>query len=183
MHIWIVGGIIAAAVFFFARSAFANAPATMSADSGNILENPSVGSDTTLDTAGTTRGERNNNPGNIRYNAANHWKGQTGSDGVFATFGDVHYGIRALCMLMRTYFNTYSLATVHDIISKYAPTAENPTANYIDNVADGMGVSPYDNIDVTDAITMQRLVTEIIRQENGRVIYAASDVAQGVSLT
>lgn len=175
MHAWIVGLVIAVAAFLFTRKA--NAAAVDSIESNPFSTDNEV---PMPETDSLRRGERNNNPCNIEYNVKNHWVGQTGNDGRYAVFDSVHNGIRAFAHLMHTYA-TQGFRTVHDIVTKYAPQSENPTADYIDNVADYMSVDPNDVIDVADVSTLQRLATAVIRQENGRVIYTAAEIHSGIT--
>jgi hypothetical protein len=128
-----------------------------------------------------TRGERNNNPGNIRLSEIK-WMGKTaGTDTAFETFMGPEQGIRALAVLLRNYQTRQGLRTVRQIISRYAPASENNTAAYIAAVAGEIGVSPDEIINLNDDGTLTKLVTAIIRHENGRVVYSASTIVNGVS--
>ncbi len=77
------------------------------------------------------RGERNNNPGNIRHGSK--WQGlsieQTDKD--FCQFISPEYGIRAIYKLLQTYQKKYGLNTIKTIINRYAPPNENNTVGYI----------------------------------------------------
>jgi len=127
-----------------------------------------------------TRGERNNNPGNLRKSPA-QWQGKiAGSDSAFETFADPRDGIRALAKLLRNYQVNYGLKTVRGIIARYAPARENDTAAYVRSVAQEMKVGADQPIDLTDNDTLAALVAAIIRHENGRVIYAAADIQTAV---
>lgn len=126
-------------------------------------------------TTGTTRGIRNNNPGNIEYNAANDWRGQTGDDGRFSTFDSMDNGVRALTILLVNYYTRYGAVTVQQIINRYAPGHENPTDNYVQYVADRLGVEYNEMINLDEH--MLDLVDAIIRFENGRAIESRELVA------
>lgn len=123
-----------------------------------------------------TRGERNNNPGNIRP-ASYTWQGQIGIDsgpmGSYLIFERPEDGIRAIAKDLMTKY-ARGLNTVHAIINRWAPPSENDTNAYVKAVANEVGVQPDDKIDLNDASTLTKLVTAIIRHENGRVIYAES---------
>lgn len=84
----------------------------------------------------TSRGIRNNNPGNIRINYANNWKGMCDvqSDISFVQFTEMKYGLRALMKLLINY-QKKGYCTVIDIISHYAPSSENDTNSYINFVS------------------------------------------------
>ena len=111
-----------------------------------------------------TRGLRNKNPGNIEYNAANNWLGQIGSDGRYAVFVDMKYGVRAIGKVINTYRAKYGLNTIRGIVSRWAPPAENLTFAYIASVA--QYVEKGADEPLTDA-DMVPLVAAIIRHENG----------------
>ena len=66
------------------------------------------------------RGERNNNPGNIRHGAK--WQGlaSTQTDKDFCQFISPEYGIRAIYKLIQTYQKKYGLNTIKTIIYRYA---------------------------------------------------------------
>lgn len=131
---------------------------------------------------GTPRGERNNNPGNIRLGAT-RWQGQIdGTDPAFVTFATPQDGIRALAKLLRNYQTIHGLRTVRAIIARYAPASENNTAAYVGAVAAALGVSPDAPIDLNNDATLQQLVAAIIAHENGRNVYAADTIAAGVAL-
>lgn len=76
-------------------------------------------------------GIRNNNPFNIRYDKFTRWQGLKGSNKGFCVFNDMEYGLRAGCILLRTYITKYHLYTVDDIITRFAPPTENNTRDYI----------------------------------------------------
>ena len=83
----------------------------------------------------STRGVRNNNYGNLRHGSK--WLGLTPIqyDKSFCQFSDPVYGLRALIITLRTYFNKYRLNTVTKIITRYAPASDgNATDKYINTV-------------------------------------------------
>lgn len=79
-----------------------------------------------------TRGQRNNNPANIRHSSS-RWKGmcKVQSDKSFVQFEYMIDGIRALLIILRTYFYKYHLQTCSQVIRRYAPPNENETEIYI----------------------------------------------------
>jgi hypothetical protein len=133
-------------------------------------------------TIGTTRGERNNNPGNIRLTSPQtQWQGLSAiqQDGSFCQFTSPLYGIRAMHVNFNTYFEKYGLNTVQQIISRWAPAADhNNTAAYIANVCNSMGVSATQTLDLTNEQTMMALIHAVIMQENGSDPYLASGQLQ-----
>lgn len=135
-------------------------------------------------TTGATRGERNNNPGNIRP-AGYTWQGQVGIDsgsmGSYLIFSSPEYGIRAIAKDLLTKFSR-GLDTVRKIITAYAPPSENPTESYISAVSSSMGVMSFTTLNLRDVSTLTNFVYAIIKHENGRVIYTPAQVAEGVSM-
>lgn len=80
----------------------------------------------------STRGIRNNNPGNIRR--ACNWKGSLNisTDPEFCQFISMSYGVRALLITLRTYVVKHHLHTVREIITRWAPPSDgNNTERYI----------------------------------------------------
>ena len=115
------------------------------------------------------RGYRNNNPLNIRYNAANDWQGKVAqnTDGVFEQFVAMEYGYRAALKLIRNYITKNGLTTVSQIISKWAPNNENNTAGYIQRVCNSTGWLPGKTIDPYNVHDMADLVYAMALVENG----------------
>lgn len=130
-----------------------------------------------------TRGERNNNPGNIDFNPKNKWKGQVGIEDApasgkarFAKFDSPENGIRALAVLLLNY-QRKGFNTISKIVSRYAPAHENKTDKYAENVSRWTGI-PEDKVLTDDDLVP--LVTAIIRQESGFIPYHSSIIAEGV---
>jgi hypothetical protein len=131
--------------------------------------------------AGRTRGERNNNPGNIRYNPAfSPWQGQTGADAAgYLTFDTPENGIRAIGKDLLSKARR-GLVTVRAIVTVYAPPSENNTGAYIKAVSDGLGVGADDPLDFADQDTVAAFVREIIQHENGLVNYTDTQIAAAI---
>lgn len=141
----------------------------------------------------TTRGVRNNNPGNIDYNPRNDWKGQLGLElGVpkprFARFDTPENGIRALGKLLLAYrgkdgmpgVGGSGIDTVRETISRWAPGNENDTEAYISSVAKALCVQPNQVINVRLPATLRGLVMAIIRHENGGEPHQDAVIDEGV---
>lgn len=132
-----------------------------------------------------TRGERNNNPGNIRHlGGGQKWQGEskTQTDHDFCQFDDVRYGIRALAKTLLTYQDSHGLRTIKDIINRWAPPNENDTGAYVNAVANDCKLLPTDDIDLHKASSLETLCKAIIRHENGEVIYTDSQIQSAVQL-
>lgn len=127
-----------------------------------------------------TRGERNNNPGNIRFDSRWTWQGQIGKDkDGYLLFDTVENGIRAIGKDLLSKFSR-GLNTVRKIIEVYAPSFENNTEAYISAVSRSLGVEDSAVIDLYKTGTMQAFITAIIKHENGRVSYSSSVINSGV---
>lgn len=128
-----------------------------------------------------TRGERNNNPGNI-VKTDIQWLGEDdhGMDTHFETFVSADRGIRALAKLLRNYGRA-NRNTVRTIIHTYAPPVENDTDAYVTAVAKEVGVNPDTLLTLTDAGLLVKLCVAIIRHENGRVNYSLEYISEAVA--
>lgn len=131
----------------------------------------------------STRGIRNNNPGNIRK-STERWQGLSPvqADPAFFQFISEVFGIRAMAKILRTYQNRYQLATVRQIITRWAPAVENDTESYIQQVCAGMKVAADEVINLADPQILVALVTAIIHHENGQQPYAATLIRQSVDM-
>ena len=116
----------------------------------------------------TTRGYRNNNPGNIRINS-DKFQGEIipSQDKAFKQFSSMAYGYRAMFRLLGNYIRNYKLDTIDKIIHRYAPTNENHTGAYIQAVSTRTGISPEQVISFADKETMCALVGAMSYVENG----------------
>lgn len=129
-----------------------------------------------------TRGERNNNPGNIRISSA-PWTGKVlGTDSEFEFFDTPEYGIRALAKIILNYGSKYELKTVRRIINRWAPPSENNTDAYVEVVCGAMRCDEADMLNLKDDLVLGRLVKAIIRHENGRCIYTDAQIKVGIDM-
>lgn len=139
----------------------------------------------------TTRGIRNNNPGNIDRVAGVRWQGaaedQSG-DSRFVVFKSPEYGIRAIARVLITYQDKRQakdgskIDTIAEIIDRWAPTNENDTSAYVKHVASITGMSANGMIDVYRHEVMFKLVKAIITHENGTQPYSDDTINQGLRL-
>jgi hypothetical protein len=133
-----------------------------------------------------SRGYRNKNPGNIDFNPANKWQGQVGKEpgprGRFAVFEEHRWGIRALAVLLITYFDRHGCNTVAKVIDRWAPPSENDTAAYQRAVAKALGVTPNARIDLHSWDHLRPMVQAIITHELGGNPYSAAEIDAGVRL-
>ena len=129
-----------------------------------------------------TRGYRNANPLNIRINS-DKFQGeiQPSGDREFKQFETMAYGYRAAFRVLRTYINNYKCDTIRKIISRFAPTNENHTENYIRVVSERSGIPADDPIYADSREMMIRIVAAMSYVENGREA-VMSDVIRGWEL-
>jgi len=117
---------------------------------------------------GGPRNMRNNNPGNIEDGPfAQSLPGYAGSDGRFAIFTDPKAGSSAQVALLGSY-GRRGIKTVQDAISRWAPASDNndPVA-YAKFVAQRLGVSPNQEIDLTDPVIASDMASAIQQFEGG----------------
>lgn len=124
------------------------------------------------------RGVRNNNPGNIKISSS-PWLGKVpveqNSDGVFEQFWEYKYGIRAMIKLIMNYIAS-GHNTVRKIITRYAPSSENPTSKYIEKISEWTGYSPDQTLSPT-LKTFRRLIPAMARFETAPGAITESQVS------
>jgi len=132
---------------------------------------------------GQTLAEKNRNPGNIRYNPANQWKGQIGENGGFCVFSSLDYGLRAMIVLLRNYHRD-GYFTINSIVSKYAPMRENPTIEYIDSVSLCSGINKGEILNFNSGNDLFNIVRCMVRFETGgRIVVTSGFFNRAISLT
>ena len=131
--------------------------------------------------AKTSRGLRNNNPGNIRLSNTRYLGEVDSTDSAFKQFKSIAYGYRAMFVLLHTYQRKHHLNTIAEMISRYAPAVENHTEKYIKAVSDWSGVPATSRITATNGDIMVPIVAAMSRVENG-VFAHMPDVVEGWDL-
>ena len=98
------------------------------------------------------RGERNNNPLNIRH-SADQWQGaaEEQTDKSFVQFTTMAYGYRAAWKVLQSYYNHFMQEgkhyTVRNIIYRWAPPSDNnATEAYIRKVLQLSGIGGNENL-------------------------------------
>lgn len=133
-----------------------------------------------------TRGERNNNPGNLDYNAEIRYQGEIGleddgSSSRFAAFDTPHDGIRALARLLISYYNNHGITSIRGDVSRYAPSSDSNNVDaYCETMERETGYTRNQVLDFTDAGVLAKLVKGHIVAENGGCIYSEQDIANAV---
>ena len=131
---------------------------------------------------GPSRAARNRNPGNLRYNPANDWLGQTGQDKAgFCVFDTWEHGVRAMARVLLRYCRKHRICSIEGIVTRYAPPSENDTAAYIKNVARAVNKKPAVPLDLEDADTLAALVVAMTHQESGMRL-SPQTISDGVAL-
>lgn len=115
------------------------------------------------------KGVRQHNPGNIEYSPKNKWQGaaEQPAGERFAVFQSPVWGLRALAVLLITYYDKYDCDTVSKIIKRWAPSHENPTDKYAAHVAARAGVLVDEPIDVHSYAVLSGLLRGVVTFENG----------------
>lgn len=118
-------------------------------------------------------GIRNRNPGNIRYvvGVTSTYVGCTGASLGFCVFDTAQHGIRAMGKLLLVYQDKHKLNTIRGIIHRWAPTNENNTTSYIDDVSKRSGFGPDDPLDLHNYSVLVKLIKAMIWHENGQMPY------------
>lgn len=122
----------------------------------------------------STRGIKNNNPGNVKYNAKNNWLGQVGSDGIFCKFSDARYGIRVMKLLLDKYRFTYNLTTIRQLITRWSATDQDA---YVAFVSRELGLQPNSVVPTT---LDHDIIVAIIKFENGSQPYTSHFINEGI---
>lgn len=88
-----------------------------------------------------------NNPLNVRYNPLNKWIGQRKHTKGFCNFDTIEHGIRAACKLIFVSYRVlYGADTLYSIVTRYAPSSENPTEEYISFLESHLDINRYDRL-------------------------------------
>ena len=120
----------------------------------------------------TSRGIRNNNPGNIR-STDTAWRGEVPAtlkrDTEFEEFISPLFGVRAMARILKK-GETAGRDTVREIITRWAPPSENDTAAYIRSVSRRADLGPDEPINFDEKLP--DLLDAIIVHENGSNPYA-----------
>lgn len=117
-----------------------------------------------------TRGERNNNPLNIRRARGTRWMGQAAEqhDREFVQFDNLLMGFRAAFRILRTYIKLYHLSTIRGIVYRWAPPEDgNLTTQYMRMVCDFTGMHSGEALSFENRDQMLKLAAAMARVESG----------------
>ncbi len=128
----------------------------------------------------TSRGIRNNNPGNIRR-SDDAWLGlaaeQTDAD--FFVFDHAVYGVRAMARIFKNYQSRHGLKSIREFINRWAPPVENDTDAYVRAVKRRTGIDPDAEINVEANLYL--LLPAVIAHENGGNPYSDDLILAGIA--
>jgi hypothetical protein len=129
-----------------------------------------------------------NNPGNIMLEHPDRyqWDGEVtpGSDPRLVTFAHTYFGLRALSKLLTNYYTGAAKCdTIRKVITRFAPSTENDTNQYIKNVAAFCGVGPDVAVNLLSTTVMVKLMQAIIKQEQGLTPWTFNDMYAVVRMT
>ena len=131
----------------------------------------------------TSRGIRNNNPGNLRK-TKDPWQGlaETQTDKDFFVFKNPTYGIRALARTLIKYQDKHGLRTIRQIINRWAPSAENDTVAYIRGVVMATEFGADVELDMHKYAHLKAMTKAIILFENGAQPYTGAQIDKALVL-
>lgn len=110
-----------------------------------------------------------NNPGNLRYIGPPHnWNGEIANVRGFGQYATMELGARAMGHQLMKYYNAGN-TTVETIVGIYAPSTENDTSGYTNNVAAELGVLPTDPLPLPGRIGAL-MYAMIFREQGSRPI-------------
>lgn len=150
----------------------------------NISSDPETG-EVEISIPGGSRGELNNNPGNISRTPESlkfFGVSKKQSDDRFLQFDTEKSGIRATARNLRTY-QSNGFNTLDKIINRWAPVADgNDTEAYIRDLEQRLGIGRDEVLDLRgDDELMLRVVKAIFNHELGSVPYSDSMIANAIN--
>lgn len=140
----------------------------------------------------TSRGIRNNNPGNIRV--GDDWLGlakreemtaEQQKETAFAVFSSPVYGIRAMAKILLKYQRKHGLKTLAKMIKKWAPAGDgsNDPAGYAAQVAGAAGIGVDTEFDFgADSQRALKIIKAMIYQENGSQPFSNITIMNGLEM-
>ncbi|MEX6284863.1 hypothetical protein AB6F89_06360 [Providencia hangzhouensis] len=120
---------------------------------------------------GNSRGERNNNPLNMNFAKQRGATLEDGRNARFAKFNTPYEGLERTAWQLRRYYDGLTtgekLQTVQDIVETWAPKGDgkNDPTGYAKRVAQKLGVSPTDKIDLKNDDVMFALMNAMSKEE------------------
>lgn len=118
--------------------------------------------------SGLPKGFLLNNPFDIKRNGIS-WKGESTlqDDPTFLRFDLPVDGLRAGMKILLDYQEVHEIQTINGMINRFAPSSENDTVAYIDDVCSRIGVNRLEVFTVTIPDNLIRLAQAIVCHELG----------------
>ena len=102
---------------------------------------------------------------------------------VFVRFIEPLYGFRAGSRILFNYGAKHGIATLRGLIERFAPSSENNVDTYVSTVVYLSGITPSEEIDLTDMTTQLRLIKGMTAVEIGRAHpYREAQMIDGILL-
>lgn len=111
---------------------------------------------------GRTIADRFNNPANLR--AASGYETSNTKSGKFAVFPTLDEGVLASARQLQIYGGR-GINTVNDIVTKWAPSSENDTAEYIRHVVKTTGFGANEKLNLNDPAILAKLISAMATKE------------------
>lgn len=115
-----------------------------------------------VNASGRTISDRFNNPTNLRW--AEGYGTHNTKSGEFAVFPTLDEGVLAAAKQLQI-LGTRGINTVHDIASKWAPSNENDTAEYIRHVVRTTKFGENDKLDLNNPAVLAKLISAMSQKE------------------
>ena len=133
------------------------------------------------------RGLRDNNPGNLEIGGPVFLGQVEPPDGVYLRFADPVSGLRAIIKRLQAYQLEDGCVTVREMISRWAPPEDNnPTEQYIANVASALGFTPDQAntvpVDLGNVANLEALLKAITTQEQGEQPYSQFTIDRAIAM-
>lgn len=133
----------------------------------------------------STRGEANNNPGNIIRDTT-PWldlvSRTEAADKQFCQFETAIHGIRALTKIPPSYQRIDGCRTLGAVISRYASQTGNDADAYLRHVVARTEIGAGQTLDLEHPSELANVARAIIVHENGRCPYDVASINEAVSL-
>jgi hypothetical protein len=127
------------------------------------------------------RGVRNNNPLNIRKTSQTFVGEVESSDNSFERFSSIEYGFRAAFRVLHTYYIRYKCNTISKLITRWAPSNENNTVNYI-NIVSKLSKLDKNKVFTWNEDALVPIVRSMAKVETG-VMYPEDVIRKGYELS
>ena len=125
-----------------------------------------------------------NNPCNLVYVEANKWQGLADPPfvGRFCAFTSAVFGLRAACMNLIAYQDRHGADTIAKVIALWAPSSENDTTAYINDVCGRTGLDKDKQLNFHSYADLRPVVEAIVWHENGRQPYSPAQFDEALRL-